>query len=75
MKFKANVITNEYRKYPIGAGYRPHLALKGSENLLGIHFNEVSECKTNEYADCMIETSYDEVDYSDLVLNGTYRFV
>lgn len=39
MKFRGKVIIyGEKRKYPIQAGYRPHLSLKGSEKLLGIAF-------------------------------------
>lgn len=73
MKFGGKVIIyGEKRKHPITAGYRPHLSLKGSENLLGIVFIEVDNSKLNQYSDCIIETSYDNVDYSTLVIDKTY---
>lgn len=64
MKYKGRVIIfANKRKYPIVAGYRPHLASKGSNNLMGIHFIDVKESVLNQYTDCIIGTSYEQVDY------------
>lgn len=64
MKYKGRVIIfANKRKYPIVAGYRPHLASKGSNNLMGIHFIDVKESVLNQYTDCIIGTSYEQVGY------------
>lgn len=64
MKYKGRVIIfANKRKYPIVAGYRLHLASKGSNNLMGIHFIDVKESVLNQYTDCIIGTSYEQVDY------------
>lgn len=73
MKFRGKVIIySEKRKYPISVGYRPHLSLKGSENLLGIVFTEVADSALNQHVDCTIKTAYENVDYSVLILGKTY---
>lgn len=73
MKFRGRVIIfADKRKYPIVAGYRPHLASKGSNNLMGIHFIDVKENVLNQYTDCIIGTSYDKLDYSSLRINEKF---
>lgn len=73
MIYKAEVITySEKRKFPILAGYRPHLALKHTDELLGVEFLEVTDDVLDQYTECIIKTSYNNVDYSILKINETY---
>ncbi|MGB8454358.1 MAG: hypothetical protein WCD89_18760 [Anaerocolumna sp.] len=74
MKFKAKVIIyGSKRAFPHGTGYRPHLAEKNSNNLLGIEFISFSDNRiTDEYVDCVIRTSYSWVDYKELKEGQAY---
>lgn len=72
MIYKAEVIIYNEKKYPIQAGYRPHVAPKNTEILLGIEFLEINDRVRDKSIGCMIRTSYKDVDYSILRLNETY---
>ncbi len=69
MKYRAKVLINsKKRRFPIAVGYRPHIAKKDSDNLLGIEFIDLSDNKI----DCVICTSYPWVDYKELKEGHTY---
>ncbi|MGB8451555.1 MAG: hypothetical protein WCD89_04410 [Anaerocolumna sp.] len=73
MKYKAKVlISSKNRHLPIAVGYRPHLAKKNSDNLLGVEFIALSGNDMDEYVDCIIQTAYSAVGYSDLVDGQKY---
>lgn len=74
MKFKAKImIYKNKRCFPLGVGYRPHLVKKNSNTLLGVEFICFDAYRpTNEYVDCVFQTSYPDVDYSELIEGQTY---
>jgi hypothetical protein len=66
------ITMNEKKTNKVNTGYRPHLALPNSDELLGVQFvNFIDEVITNQPTLAVIETMYD-IDYSSLQVNTIF---
>jgi len=50
---------------PYGWTYRPHLTVRGTDDLLGVEFVDLDKSSFNEHVLCEIRLPYD-IDYSQL---------
>ncbi len=55
---------------PHGAAYRPHLHIKGTDEYLGVQFDNLVKSRFGEHIICNINPLYTGADYSKLT-NGT----
>ena len=56
---------NSRESPPYGWTYRPHLIVKGTNDLLGVEFINLDKSSFNEHIFCEIRLPYD-IDYSQL---------
>ena len=66
------ITMNNKKTNKVNIGYRPHLALPNSDELLGVQFIDLlDEVITNQPTLAVIETMYD-IDYSSLQVNTIF---